>query len=244
MKHNESQAFDNQVAQFEKRYGLQFLDKSLLVQALTHSSYARRQNRLTRLRVDNERLEFLGDAVLKLVISEYLFVIFSDRDEGDLTKIRSQIVSDRSLSYLAKDLALGEYMRFSYGEKRSGGQMRLSNLANAMEALLGAYYLDQGLEKTKEFLIGLLEKYKAEWLSLDYVIDYKTVLQEYVQQLKLDLPSYVVVKEEGPEHEKLFFVNATVVYKNQKSVCCQGRGNTKKIAEQDAAEQVLSALKK
>ncbi|MCP4050103.1 MAG: ribonuclease III [bacterium] len=234
--------FLEKTAEFEDRIGIRFNQKHLLFNALTHSSYAGSKGKKGAVK-NNERLEFFGDAVLKLIVSEYLYFKFSDFDEGQLTKIRAQIISDKVLAKIAKDIDLGNYIVFSYGERNTGGTKRTSNLANAMEALLGACFIDSGLEVTKSFFLGLLEKYESDLISINSNYDYKTIIQEYMQKKKQDLPKYTVIKEEGPEHEKVFVVNIEIINENE-VLQATGNGKTKKEAEQNAAGKALDIMQK
>ncbi|MFC1755558.1 ribonuclease III [Thermoproteota archaeon] len=228
--------------QLEQEISISFNDKTLLRLALTHSSYGRKRKKHHPLGKDNERLEFLGDAVLKLIISDYLFKRFPDMDEGNLTKIRAQIVSDRTLAFLAKELNLGNYLLLSRGEINTGGKARASNLANALEALLGAYYLDQGIEQVHDFFVTLVQTHQQAWHDSDLSMDYKSTLQEMLQQHKLNLPQYIVLREEGPDHKKQFLIQAEIITEAD-TYKFEGRGRTKKAAEQAAAKNVLENLK-
>jgi len=222
---------------FELKTQLRFKNKTLLTQALTHSSYAKFKQHHG---LDNERLEFFGDAVLKLIVSEYLFNLFPNANEGRLTQIRAQIVSDKNLALLAQHIDLGDFLLFSHGEKKSGGNTKISNLANAFEALLGAYFLDSGLESVRQFFIPLLEKHSSDLLNGNCV-DNKTVLQEWLQKKKLPLPTYTVKQESGPDHQKEFLVEVAIPQKgNVKRF--EGRGKSKKEAEQMAAQKAVETL--
>lgn len=204
--------------------------------ALTHSSYAY-ENKLSN--VENyERLEYLGDAVLKLVVSEYLFERFPDYREGDLTKIRAVVVSDARLADLARDINLGEYITFGASEAKSGGKNKNSNLACAFEALLGAMHLDGKLPEVRAFLRERLEAV-VTLIDMSKTKDnYKAVLQEFTQADGGILPSYRTVRESGPSHNRTFFVE---VYINGEMMGC-GQGKSKKEAQQAAAKQALEAL--
>jgi ribonuclease III len=208
----------------------------LYVQALTHSSYTY-EYQTPRL-LNYERLEFLGDAVLKLVISDYLYERFPHYREGDLTKIRAVIVSDTVLADLAKTLNLGHYMLFGPNELRSGGPKKTSNLACAFEALLGACYLDGKLENVRRLLYDLMEEPVTQ-VDLSKTKDnYKAVLQEYTQAQGLGLPTYTTVRESGPSHRKKFVVDVSIADEGMGV----GEGRTKKEAQQAAARQALLAL--
>jgi ribonuclease III len=217
----------------QARLGVRFNDVSILGNALTHRSYSHRK----KPGDDNERLEFFGDAVLKLLVSEYLFEKLPTHTEGNLTKIRSRIVSDRNLAQLASQVGLGNYIRMSFSERNTGGATRESNLANAFEALLAAIYLDLGLPDVRLFLIPLIEPLLHEYTA--EASDAKSTLQEWMQQRRLGLPVYSVVNEEGPDHQKIFCVEVQVSV-NGTLLAGQGRGLSKKDAEQVAAQSILT----
>jgi ribonuclease-3 len=227
------------IKQSEEILGITFQNKSLIATALTHSSFAKRS---TKIKIeDNERLEFFGDAVLKLVVSEYLYKRFPDYKEGVLTTIRSQIISDKYLAQMAKSLGIGPLIQFSYGEQNTGGSEKASNLANTFEAILGALYLDQGLESVQNFLIPLMEKELTTLLTTKSSKDKKTSLQEWLQHNKCELPTYEVIREEGPDHDKKFFIEASILL-NTKRISEIGIGKNKKEAEQEAAKLLLEKL--
>ncbi|NBV83573.1 ribonuclease III, partial [bacterium] len=183
-----------------------------------------------------------GDAVLKLIVSEFLYVQYPAASEGELTKMRAQLISDKNLAFLAEKLGLGDFLMMSQGEKNTGGTKRQSNLANAMEAVLGAYYLDQGLLAVQTFFTGLLKRFEGELLAQDYIVDYKTALQEFVQRKKRELPEYRTIREEGPEHDKVFYVLVSVTGDGGQ-LQFEGSGRSKKEAEQMAAKQAALALR-
>ncbi|MFT4144071.1 MAG: ribonuclease III [Mobilitalea sp.] len=220
----------------EKNIGYQFSDPSILQHALTHSSYAN-EMRLDKSR-NNERLEFLGDAVLELVTSEYVYIENKELSEGDLTKLRASIVCEQTLAARARDLKLGEYILLGKGEDSSGGRGRDSILSDALEAVIGAIYLDGGFTNAKEFIkVFFLEGLKDKTLFFDS----KTILQEIIQNdtnQKQKL-RYKLISEEGPDHNKTFRV----------AVCLGndeigfGTGRTKKAAEQEAANQAIQKIK-
>jgi ribonuclease-3 len=220
--------------EIEQQLGLSFLNKELLSQSLTHSSYAHDNNC-----PDNERLEFLGDAVLKLVISENLYNKFPDKAEGDLTKIRATVISDDTLGKIGKKFDLGKYLLLSPNEKKSGGQKRKSNTANAFEALIGALYLDSGLGKVRDMLIDLLRDEIETVSRAGFIRDFKSALQEYTQKNKWDLPHYHVIKEAGARHRRVFWMEVKIRGKRYGI----GRGPNKKEAEQRAATMALKRLK-
>ncbi len=221
----------------KKKIGLTWHNPDLLSQALTHSSftYESRQNSSE----NNQRLEFLGDAVLGLAVSDYLFCNHPHRDEGELTKLRAALVCEPSLARISRDLGLGYCLNMGKGEERSGGRERPSILADAFEALLGAVYLDQGLDKAAKLAIEFLRPVIIDVLEGRLERDYKTELQEYVQQRGNEQVQYVILKEQGPDHHKIF--TAGVVYKGD--LVGSGAGRSKKEAEQQAAKSALLELK-
>jgi ribonuclease-3 len=231
------EAREIRLSELEQSLGLAFVNKSLLGQSLTHSSYAY-ENRGQQI-LDNERLEFLGDAVLKLVISEYLFNKFPEKAEGDLTKIRASVISDRTLAALSRKLKFGSYLLLGDNEIKTGGRLRKSNLANAFEAVVGAIYLDAGIGRARDFLLDNLKTEIEKVSQKGYIRDYKSALQELVQQKKWGLPQYRVVREVGPKHKKVFFIEVRVGNKKQGA----GSGLSKKEAEQRAAFEALRKLK-
>jgi len=226
---------DNQ-AGLKKKLGIVWWDEDLLVQALTHSSftYESRQNGVK----NNQRLEFLGDAVLELAISDFLYRNHPDLDEGDLTKLRAAVVCEPSLARVAVELQLGPCLYMGKGEERSGGRERPSILADAFEALLGAIYLDQGLAGASDAAIGYLTPVIQDVLEGRLERDYKTELQELVQQRGGGQVQYLILKEEGPDHHKIF--TAGVLLKGE--VAGRGSGRSKKDAEQQAAKSALAGL--
>lgn len=222
------------LGRLKKRLGVAWRDENLLSQALTHSSftYESRQNGIE----NNQRLEFLGDAVLELAVSDYLYRDNPDRDEGELTKLRAAVVCEPSLARVARELELGFCLSMGRGEERSGGRDRPSILADAFEALLGAVYLDQGLECAGRLAVQCLKPVLEDVLEGRLERDYKTELQEMVQQRGGEQVQYVILKEEGPDHHKTF--TAGVLYRGE--VAGRGAGRSKKDAEQQAAKSALS----
>ncbi len=220
--------------EFEKRIGYQFRDKRLLEQALTHSSYA--NERHTGRLSDNERLEFLGDAVLELVSSEFLFESFPKETEGELTRLRASMVCEQTLSFCTRELELGKYLLLGKGEDQTGGRERDSILSDALEAVIGAIYLDGGFASAKEFILKFVLN-DLEHKKLFY--DSKTILQEIVQGNFSEELHYRQLREVGPDHNKRFLMQAMI----GDSAYGQGEGRTKKAAEQEAAYQTLLLLK-
>ena len=223
------------IKKFQEVIGYHFHDEKLLRQALTHSSFANEKH--LKKHSDNERLEFLGDAVLEIISSEFLYKEYPDKPEGELTKMRASIVCEPTLALCTKDIALGEYLLLGKGEDQTGGRGRKSILSDALEAVIGAIYLDGGFANAKEFI----HKYiltDIEHKQLFY--DSKTILQEIVQENGTQPVEYILTKEEGPDHNKNFTVEARVNGK----VMGQGSGHTKKAAEQAAAYQAIRVLRK
>lgn len=217
----------------QKRIGYQFNDISLLRQAMTHSSYAN-ERKLGKL-MNNERLEFLGDAVLELVSSEFLYTNHPQLHEGDLTKTRASIVCESTLAFCTRQIELGKYLLLGKGEEHTGGRERSSIVSDAMEALIGAIYLDGGFANAKEFINQFILK-DIEKKKLFF--DSKTILQEVIQKMNRGELSYELISEEGPDHAKQFVVNAKI----DEEVIGNGRGKTKKAAEQEAAYSALMKL--
>ena len=218
----------------EKKTGYHFHDKNLLRHAMTHSSYI---NEKHLRKVDcNERLEFLGDAVLELVSSEYLFFGNPEMPEGQMTKQRASMVCEKALAFCARELELGEYLLLGKGEDSTGGRKRESITSDAMEALIGAIYLDGGFANAKEFILKhILNDLEGKRLFYDS----KTILQEIVQGKMEQTINYQLLKEEGPDHNKQFQVGVLIVDIQYGT----GNGRTKKAAEQDAAYQAILKIK-
>ncbi len=216
-------------------FGIVFKDKSLLETAFTHTSYAN-EHRLLNIS-HNERLEFLGDAVLQLLISRYLFAKFPKKPEGDLSKMRSMIVREESLAGFSKDCGFEAFVKLGKGEEKSGGRERETILGDLFEAFLGALDLDQGIEVVEKFLNQVMIP-KVEVGDYERVKDYKTALQEKLQVKGSVQISYRVVKEEGPAHDKRF----EVIVSADGQDLSQGQGKSKKLAEQAAAKAALDQL--
>ncbi len=216
-----------------------FENIALLDRALTHSSYIN-ENRLKHLS-DNERLEFLGDAVLKLVISEFLYFNFPGHHEGELTKIRSVVISDYILAQEAKRLDIGTFVLLGDNERKNSGQLKERTLGNAMEAIFGAYYCDRGLEQAKVFILSILKPILHEIAHHKRITDFKSHLQEFSQKEGLELPKYTVVQELGPDHSKLFKYEARLAVDNTVHRAV-GQATSKKGAEQEAAKNLLKEL--
>ncbi len=243
-----------EIAALEAALGYRFKRKELVELALTHSSQARELETLLPpeggARVgDNEQLEFLGDAILGLVTSEELFRRFPYFREGELSKLRAHLVSQKHLIRVAQHLELGHYLRLGRGEEKSGGRAKTALLVDALEAVLAALYLDGGIETARQFIVQGIVTPELERIDLKGrglpVIDYKSALQEISQAIGRPQPAYVLVKEHGPEHSKTFTVEARLQAPERHSraeFVGRAEGSTKKEAEQDAARQVLEHL--
>ncbi len=221
------------LTEFQEMIGYHFRQEGLLCQALTHSSYANEKH-MKKLS-DNERLEFLGDAVLEIISSEFLYQNYPDSPEGDLTRLRASIVCEPTLALCTEELHLGDYLFLGRGENLTGGRTRKSILSDALEAVIGAIYLDGGFANAKEFVLKYILT-DIEHKKLFY--DSKTILQELVQGEHEEL-TYVLVDETGPDHDKSFTVEVRIGDKPAGT----GTGHTKKAAEQEAAYRALIALK-
>ncbi len=213
-----------------------FADGALLVEALTHKSYSNEQP--GRAIACNERLEFLGDAVLDLVVSRYIFRRYPDAQEGELTRIRAEVVSEKGLAVVARRLQLGRYLLLGRGEERSGGRDKVSLVANALEALLGAVFCDGGFEPACNVAERLFADPIAEAAQRKHGLDHKTHLQEITQARYALVPEYVLVCEDGPEHRRHYTVEVRLADKP----LGQGQGTTKKKAEQQAALLAIARL--
>lgn len=224
----------NTLKKIEENLDITFNNKALLIEALTHSSYTN-QNKNTD---HNERLEFLGDSVLQLSISEYLYKNYTDKTEGELTRTRALIVCENSLHEVAQRLSLGQYIYMSKGEELTGGRDRVSILADCVEAIIAAIYLDHGLEKVKGFIINNFENIIKRAINNEIILDYKTKLQETLQQKGEVSIIYDLVKFEGPPHRRKFYTEVAV----DGRPLGVGSGFSKKEAEQNAAKEALVDL--
>lgn len=225
-----------ELKELENILKVEFKDISLLERATTHRSYLNEasDNSLS----NNERLEFLGDAVLELIVSEYLFSTYTDKAEGELTSFRAATVRTTTLAEVSRKLGLGEFLKMSKGEEDSGGKDKDYLLANLFEAILGAIYLDKGYAVCKDYLYRVLIPQIDNIVRNRLDIDPKTKLQEITQAQFKETPSYEVVKEEGPDHDKRFTVQAKISSKDLST----GEGSSKQRAEEDAAEKSLKML--
>lgn len=222
--------------QLEARLGYEFRDRALLAQALTHRSH--RDGRQTS-RLDNERLEFLGDAIVGFVVSDVLCALFPTLSEGKLSRIKANLVNARSLRHVAERLELGRYLRLGPGEEKTGGRQKQGLLANAVEALVAALYRDGGMDPARQFvedfLLGELRESSVEPLAR---ADYKSALQEYLQGKRLPAARYQTVQTHGPEHRKTFTIE---VWAGERCLA-RGEGASKKAAEQQAARRAMERL--
>jgi ribonuclease III len=215
--------------------GVKYKNKSLLGRALTHRSYVNESGFQSK---DNERLEYLGDSVLALVVNEYLYKRFEDYKEDNLAKIKSAVVSEVTLAKAALRADLGRYIQMGKGEEQCGGRERPSILANTLEAIIGSIYLDSGLKECRKFILTLLKKDIERIDSLTYLRDPKTTLQEYVQKKYKERPIYEVIEERGPDHSKEFIVRLII---NGVEIL-RGEGTSKRKAEMDAAMETLRKI--
>lgn len=218
--------------ELNERYGIVFHDVNLLEQAFTHSSYVN-EHRYLKLS-DNERLEFLGDAVLELIVSQYLYRQYPDLPEGKLTKMRAAIVCEDSLSKFAKECHFDRYIFLGKGEENSGGRQRPALLCDLFEAFLGALFLDQQVAAAKKFIAEVIFP-KIDAGAFSHEMDHKTHLQEVLQRQGDVTIEYRLVNEEGPAHDRIFSVEVYV----DGQLIGKGQGKSKKLAEQDAAEKAL-----
>ncbi|MCP6720444.1 MAG: ribonuclease III [Patescibacteria group bacterium] len=224
-------------SKLEQKLGIQFKDKNLLKEALTHRSYL---NEYPGASVShNERLEYLGDAVLELITTEHLFRTYPDYQEGRLTSLRAALVNYQMLSRVAREIDLENYLLLSRGESKDVGRARDAILANALEALIGAFYIDQGYESTRALIKEIVLKHLGEVIEQELYRDPKSTLQEVVQQKLKITPTYKVLKEQGPDHKREFLVG--VFFGDE--LKAQGPGASKQEAELEAAKAALAALK-
>ncbi|MBE6825640.1 MAG: ribonuclease III [Ruminococcus sp.] len=224
----------NGLSEFERIIGYTFHNKDLIHEALSHSSYA---NEKKKQRRSNERLEFLGDSVLSIVVSQYLFEHYPNLPEGELTKIRAALVCEKSLHRFAMQISLGDYLLLGKGEAHTGGRERPSILADAFEAVIAAIYLDAGLEAARTHILRFIPTNLTEKRSLLFG-DYKTALQEVIQKNPEEKVEYKLIEESGPDHSKTFVVDVCL----NSNVIGKGTGKSKKEAEQMAAREALALM--
>ncbi len=220
---------------FERHAGIRFKELGALNQAFTHRSYA---NELGESAPNNERLEFLGDSVLGMAVSEYLYQALPDQPEGELARIKSFVVSEASLSEISKRLRVDNFILIGKGEEYSGGRSKKAILADALEAIIGAYYLDSGFMPSRKFVLAILIPEIDKVLENKHAKDYKTLLQELVQKRMRTYPRYKVVQKSGPDHDRTFAIDVVI----SDRAYGPGKGKNKKEAEQDAARIAYHAL--
>jgi len=224
--------------EFEERLDFQFEDYSLLQRALTHRSFVNENPQENQQ--DNERLEFLGDAVIDFVVAAYLFDHFSDMDEGQLTMLRSALVRTNTLAGIAQQLGVGQALHLGIGEEEGGGRERLPNLCAAFEAIVGAIYLDQGLDKVEQWIVALIPPVLEQIIAAEDHIDAKSGFQIWSQAQHNITPSYQVISSEGPDHDKRF----TVAVLLGDEIWGTGIGSSKQLAAQKAARSALDQVEK
>ena len=217
--------------ELEEKIGYTFRNPQLLEQALTHSSFA---NEGKKHGHNNERLEFLGDSVLSVIVARHLFLTYKDLPEGELTKLRASLVCEKALDVFAGQIGLGKYLRLGKGEEMTGGRERPSILADAFEALLAAIYIDGGYEAAQTFVLGFIPR-NLDVRRKNKLSDYKTALQEIIQQNREERVEYVLVDEHGPDHAKVFTAEVLL----NTNVIGRGTGSYTKQAEQNAAHEAL-----
>jgi len=221
-----------EIKKLEDRIGYSFKNKKLIIEALTHKSYKQPYN--------NERLEFLGDAVLDLIVGQYLFERFLNHDEGKLSKMRASLVNEDGFTRLAEHIGLGDQLFLSNAEENNGGRTKPSLLSNAFEAIIGALYLEAGLDEARKISIKLLEEVHPD-ISLDTLFkDYKTTLQEMTQALYGTTPEYKLVGSHGPDHKKEFEIAVLIDGKEY----ARASGKSKKVAQQESAAIAIDMLNK
>lgn len=220
----------------EKRIGHIFKNTDLIETALSHSSYSNEMRSKGVVVQCNERLEFLGDSVLSIITSTYLFEGYRNFLEGDLTKIRASVVCESALYEYASEISLGSFLKLGHGEEMNNGRERKSILSDAFEAVIAAIYLDAGMEEARKFVEPFIIKKAATLVASGNDDDYKTKLQKFVQQNKGDILEYVPVGEEGPAHDKVFYFEVRL----NNNIIGKGKGGTKREAEQHAAKEALA----
>ncbi len=219
---------------FSRSLGIRLRNPELLQTALTHPSFINERGQGARLQ-SNQRLEYLGDSVLGLVINQYLYNSFPEYDEGILAKLKSRIVSEGTLAMVAREMSLGKYLYLGRGERASGGEEKPSVIADALEAVIAAIYLDSGLEAAESFILKHFRPYLTEYSDKNSVMDPKSRFQELVQKHLHTAPVYEILEESGPDHQKFFRCRLLIDGKE----FSQGEGFSRKKAEQDAASKAL-----
>ncbi len=220
--------------ELEKNLNYKFKNEKLLINALTHSSYA---NEARDGVSSNERLEFLGDSVLSIIVSEYIYKTYNNMPEGELTKLRASLVCEKSLCGFSRELEIGKFLRLGKGEEKGGGRERVSILADAFEAVLAAMYLDGGFEIAKKHVMRFITE-ELKHIDDEVFKDYKTALQEIIQRNPEESVSYILTGESGPDHDKVFEVEVRL----NSNTIGRGKGKNKKQAEQSAAKEALHLM--
>lgn len=237
MKNKKKAIYPRPLTELEEKIGYKFNDIDTLTTAMTHSSYSN-EKKSKNIDVEcNERLEFLGDSVLSLVVSKYLYSEFSEEQEGEMTKIRAAVVCEKALSKYSAKLSLGDYLRLGHGEDMNDGRHRASITADAFEALLAAMYIDSGenMKVVADFTLPYVLREIEEVARASSFVDHKTALQQIVQQVNGEILEYVLVGESGPDHDKIFKVEARL----NRNVIGRGEAKSKREAEQMAAHEAL-----
>ncbi|UTC67502.1 MULTISPECIES: ribonuclease III [unclassified Treponema] len=224
-----------ELLEFQKQAGLKFKDLRLLDLAFHHRSFSNEHN---NFHANNERLEFLGDSVLGLVVASYLYKSFEDKPEGELAKIKASSVSEESLSRVAVNLHISRYLVLGKGEEMSGGREKKAILADALEAVIGAFYIDSGFKSVQKFVLKVLESTINSVLNKKFISDYKSLLQEFVQKKFKTVPKYELKKTSGPDHDRTFWFSVSINGK----VYGPLSGKTKKEAEQSVAKVAYENL--
>ncbi|WP_410208151.1 ribonuclease III [Fusobacterium sp.] len=225
---------------FEKNLGYSFNNKELLKNSLLHRSFGNEHRKYKK--ISNERLELLGDAVLDLVVTEYLYKSYENSTEGDLAKIKSMVVSEPVLAAISKRLEVGKYLLLSRGEELTGGRERSSILGDAFEAILGAIYIDSDFETAKKFALNHIKDSIDNVDTNEDILDFKTILQEYSQKEYKIIPEYTVINEIGPDHQKIFEIAVKINNNEHENLMAIGSGKNKKSAEQAAAKALCKEL--
>ncbi len=226
---------EQKLSELEEILGYKFVNTGILLRALTHSSFANEQRARGISVLCNERLEFLGDSVLSMVVSEYIFLNYPQMPEGELTLLRAGTVCERALGNYANNIKLGDYLYIGRGEERSNGRSRISILADAFEAILAALYLDGGIDAVKTFVIPHIISEIKKIIKSGRTEDFKTMLQQIIQQEQGEKLVYILVDEIGPAHDRMFKVEARL----NSNIIGHGEGKTKREAEQNAAREAL-----
>ena len=226
---------------FFEAFNIEPNDERLYLCALTHRSYIH-QKRKNKREDQQERLEFFGDAVLKFIVSYYLMHKFPEMEEGMLTKIRARIIADRALAKVSLTMGLDQFVLISDSERAVEGQLRSALLSDTFEAILGALFLDKGADYVQDWFSDVIDTHMSDYLEVDYIVDFKTFLQEIVQKFGQPLPEYECIKTSGPEHRKLFHYQVVVQLKGHQ-ISTIGEGKNKKIAQQMAARLCVESLR-